>query len=172
MNEFTNKKRKSLRGQVYRLDLFFSKEDNGPVVKRTKMTEQKETKGFTFLSPQKSKIPRLYNFIRLEEERKRLKMSNDVVNLKSENILPSSEQPKKKRFCSSRLNQLAKPKVRPRIKDHIQLPKKIHHKMKLESVLAPPPPLQKSTRPTTKVNSKPHYVLLSIDIFRLAHPFE
>ena len=115
-------------------------------------------------------MPQPFNFMKREEERKRLKMLkendkgatevDDVVTMKSGNLLPSKEQPKKRSFCTSRLNELAKPKpkVRPRIQDDIQLPKKVQHKMKLESVLAPPPPLQKSTRPTTKVISQSRFV--------------
>ena len=146
--------------------------------KRTKVTHhrpvnvtkpEKETKGFTFVPPReksgKSTVPQPFNFMKREEERKRLKMLkengngatevDDVVTMKSGQLLPSKEQPKTRSFSTKRLNELAKPKpkVRPRIEDDIQLPKKVQHKMKLEAVLAQPPPHQKSTRPTTKVNN-------------------
>ena len=107
----------------------------------------------------------------LKENGKGATEVDDVVTMKSGNLLPSKEQPKKRSFSTSRLNELAKPKpkVRPRIQDDIQLPKKVQHKMKLESVLAAPPPLQKSTRPTTKVNNQTSYVVIIIHAFRLAH---
>ena len=91
--------------------------------------------------------------------------------MKSGNLLRCKEQPKKRGFSTLRLNELAKPKpkVPPRIQGDIQLPKKVQHKMKLETVLAPPPPLQKSTRPTTKVNSESRFIFLIIDYFRPAH---
>ena len=178
-----NVKRKSLRSQILmeqqaKIDIV--KENREPAAKRTKVThhrpvnvtksQKKETKGFTFVPPRvksgNSTVPQPFNFMKREEERKRLKMLkengngatevDDVVTMKSGNLLPSKEQPKKRSFSTSRLNELAKPKpkVRPRIQDDIQLPKKVQHKMKLESVLAAPPPLQKSTRPPTKVNNQ------------------
>ena len=182
-----NVERKSLRSQILmeqQVKMDIVKENREPAAKRTKVTHhrpvnvtkpvQKETKGFAFVPPRvksgNSTVPQPFNFMKREEERKRLKMLkengkgatevDDVVTMKSGNLFPSKEQPKKRSFSTSRLNELAKPKpkVRPRIQDDIQLPKKVQHKMKLESVLAPPPPLQKSTRPTTKVISKSRFV--------------
>ena len=138
-------------------------------------------KGFVFDQPKVKRgnttQPQPFNFMKREEQRKKIKAEkeagkgnesqqiDEAISTKIKVVLTNHDQPQPKRrgINKSRLNELAQPKKRPRMSHttdvetkpfKLNLPRK-----KLDTVLAPPPPIKKSDRPTTKVNISIYYRL-------------
>jgi len=141
-------------------------QSNEPASKRAKIDrgQQMNTTGFKFVLPKikgNTTKPEPFSFIKREEERKRLKMekqNESSKNVQIDEAISTKRKlkcngivTKKRGFSTSRLNELAKPKVRPRMKDDMDLKPKTFTRIKLETVLACPPPIQKSTLEVTKV---------------------